>query len=768
MRNRALGVPRSCGAACGVERCHIGLCACAHGGHIAARPLVMDDSMMLDFPFSAMPSPQPFRTAGIGAAIAALLALAGCASEAPPTCEGEAEAVTSDGRVVVQTRAPVDVTAQGALSGKPIEGPRPMKGVLLLDFSGSMYGGYSRDAIANCERCRASAKRRNRQPYYFGEPEFQTLIADLVRGGAPAGTDLELAVLLFNQALYDVVPGRPKKDGGVVRKIARLDKVDLKSGRAPQSKLPKVLAHPIRVSEHAGDVESVLRAIPKDPIKFDRKAAQQTHLAAAVASARELIGDDGIIWLVTDNINDEPAAGTSEADALRNLAFYDLLKSDPRLQAVFAYPLFDAEQCTFMCGTSLFTYGIHVSSRNRTSAREVNRMSGNHLKTGPAAADGVLWNPKLQAVAKAHKGRASTSPQNQERVEAIAGVPLRLKPVDLDVVSISFEKNERGRVQPLKCRKTAEFGDKIPCVATLVVRNNLRHQTVRSGTIVIENDVLLPRADSDPKRSASSAPERLKWAGAVCKNDIKMREISPQEANAMAPKKAKNLGFLEIPLRSLPPGSERKIQLLVMVPSVKIAPTSIAEVFDTAFVDTVLLDGTIHARVIDVTTALAVPPSMRKGVYGAAGLPIIFRTQSQSEIRVDFPAQVPLHNDGKLRALLLFVCLGLLGLLLFLIVLRFQRARVTVFVDGVEHAKLSLPRISRRAIERGATEIGSARRGMAGKVRFVPKKGIQAKRSGNAWVLSGGGLSDCRVELRNGWSRGTGGSSRRSSGSSQF
>lgn len=704
-------------------------------------------------------------SASRGAALLCLLlAAAGCAGEPPPPCAGEDKAVTSDGRVRIQTRAPFDVTAAGALAGEPIEGARPMKGVLLVDYSGSMYGGYARDPLPDCERCKATATRRKKQPYYFGQPEFQTLLADVVRAAAPEGNDLELAVLLFNKALFDVVPGRSKKDGGEVRKIARLDKVDLKSGRDPKGELPKVLAHPIKISGHQGDVESVLAAIPKNPIKFDRKAAQETHLAAALASARELIGNDGVIWLVTDNISDEPGIGVSEADALRNLAFYNLLKDDPRLQAVFAYPLFDAEQCTFMCGTSLFAYGIHVSNKTRASAKEINRLSGNHLKTGPATADGVLWNKALQEVARRHKGRPSSSPiADKAKAEAIAGVPLRLKPMDLDVVSVSFERNARGRVEPLRCKKTAEFGDKIPCVATLVVRNNLRHQNVRSGTIVIENDVLLPRNGNAESREEK---KRLKWAGAVCKNAIEMREISPKEAKNMEPKRAKDLGLLKIPLRRLGPGSERKIQLLLMVPSVKIAPTTVGEVFDTAFVDTVLLDGTIRTKVIDVRTQLAVPKPMRKGVYGAGGLPVIFRTQSQSEIRVDFPAQVPLHNDGKLRAILLVAAAVILGLLLLLILLRFQRARVTVFVDGAEHAKLSLPRISRRKIERGATELGSARRGLAGKVRFVPKKGVSAKRSGSAWVLSGGGLSDCRVEVRNGWSRG--GSAQRTSGGSSF
>lgn len=690
--------------------------------------------------------------------------LLGCASEPPPPCDNEEAAVTSDGRVRIQTRSPVDVTAAGALAGDPTEGPRPMKGVLLVDFSGSMYGGYARDPLPNCERCKATAKRRNKQPYYFGQPEFQALLGDLVRAAAPEGNDLELAVLLFNKALFDVVPGRSKKEGGAVRKIAHLDKVDLQSGREPKGELPKVLAHPIKISGHQGDVESVLAAIPKDPIKFDRRAAQETHLAAALASARELIGDDGVIWLVTDNISDEPGIGVSEADALRNLAFYNLLKDDPRLQAVFAYPLFDAEQCTFMCGTSLFAYGIHVSNKTRASAQEINRLSGNHLQTGPASVDGVLWNAKLQIVAKRHKGRPSTSPTvDKAKAEAIAGVPLRLKPMDLDVISVSFERNERGRVQPLRCKKTAEFGDKIPCVATLVVRNNLRHQMVRSGTLRIENDVLLPR---NGNAESKAEKKRLTWAGAVCKNAIEMREISPQEAKNMEPRRAKNLGFLEIPLRQLPPGSERKIQLLLMVPSVAIAPTTVGEVFDTALVDTVLLDGTIRTKVVDVRTQLAIPKPMRRGVYGAGGLPVIFRTQSQAEIRVDFPAQVPLHNDGKLRAILLVAAAVALGLLLLLILLRFQRARVTVYVDGAEHAKLSLPRISRRTIERGATELGSCRRGLAGKVRFVPKKGISAKRSGSAWVLSGGGLSDCRVEVRNGWNRGGGSSSRASGGSS--
>jgi hypothetical protein len=446
-------------------------------------------------------------------------------------------------------------------------------------------------------------------------------------------------------------------------------------------------------------------------------------------TAADLLGEDGLLWIITDNISDRSGAGVSSADAARNLAFYTALNNDARLQTVMAYPLHDDKKCTFMCGTSLFVYGIHVSTRTRNGAAEVNRLAGGHLKDGDASADGVLWNQQLKASASKHAGSG--------RRPEIVGVPLRLKPMDLDVVSVKFEEDEKGRARPIRCRRTAEFGSKVPCVATVVVKNNLRHQILESATVVFENGVMIPHKAREKKR--------LKWCGAVCAGAV-------ETYNEKLKKQS------EFPIRELGPGKEQKIRVLMVLPAVTVAPSGVGDTFDTAFTDTVYLSGDITARVKDVKTRLDVDAEQRREVYGADALPSIFKARSQTEVRVQFGASVPVQNDGRLAALILIGGLLLLLLLLAFLIMRFQRVAVTAFVDGVEVDRMSLPRISSRKLEVNGQRYGKVKRGWSRRVSFVGARGVKTKKQGSAWIVEPTGGMEKRVELKMGWrSRGGGG-----------
>lgn len=650
------------------------------------------------------------RFAGVAMAFALLLASAvgagaGCAKTPPARCADEPQGpqqVQSDARVrVTTTTLPADPTAGGRLQGPAAQGQRPLRGVLLLDYSGSMFAGYDRPAVAGCAACKAGGGKRNGQPWYYADANFRGFLAALIDATTPASASVNLRALLFNKEVYTF-------DGGVL------------------AKAPSTFTYPWSLSSMSSSaVAAALSSIPEDPFRGSGANANETHIQPAVARAVDALladGDEGIIWLVTDNIADQSGGGVSAEDARRNLAFYEYLKNEPRLQVVYAYPIHDTQKCTWLCGSSLFAYALHVSKKVRADAVEVDRLSGGHLGDGAAKDDGLLWNSALRSLTASHAGSSKAD---------LAGVPLRLKPMDLNAVSVSFEKTKEGKLQPLRCRKSAEFGDAIPCVATLVVKNQLRHERIDSAVLRLEGATLLPHKREDPRR--------LAWAGAICKGSVKVAA-----ATAAVDDEGRFV------LGPLDPGKEQKLQVRLMLPAVAVAPTTLAQMADVAVTDALLVEGAMTARVTEVHASLVVPPGERENVYGAASLPTIFTSRTEAEVNASFPVVAVVNNDGKLQALLLG--LSLLGLLLIAALLAFklQPAWCTALVDGVEAERYRMTRFSSQALDIRGVRYGRVKRG-AGLPVFVPVKGAQSRRAGSAWFVAPSSGSEVKVELKQGW-----------------
>ena len=660
---------------------------------------------------SSHPSSHPLSSS-YPSSLAALLVLglvavlaSSCSKSPPPRCPDEAsgpQQVDSDGSLrVTTTTLPTDPTAGGQLAGPPASGVRPLRAVLLLDYSGSMYGGYDRPEVPGCAQCVARGTRRNGQSYFYQDPSFQRFLTSLVDAATPPGVTISMQALLFNKAVWTF-------DGGKA---------------APAS---TTAAFPWAVSSlGAGDLSARLAEIPADPFKATGMNADETHMKQALQKAVEMVlsaGDEGLIWLVTDNIADQSGGGVSSDDARRNLEFYEYLRSEPRLQLVYAYPVHDTEACTWLCRSSLFVYALQVSRRGRADGVEVDRLSGGHLGDGAPTADGVLWNTALKDLAAAHAGAAPVH---------LAGVPLRLKPMDLNAVSVSFERTPQGKLQPLKCNRSAEFGDAIPCVATLVVKNTLRHERIDSARLVLEGGTLLPRTRESPKR--------LAWAGAVCQGSIKTTKATAAVND--------DGSFMVGPLD---PGAEQKLQVRLLVPPVAVAPTTMSALADVALTDSILVQGPMTARITDVRASLLVSAADRERVYGAQSLPRIFTDRSEAEVVARFPVVAVVNNDGKLAALLLGALIVGLLLVAALVAFKLQPAYCTVLVDGVEADRLRLTRWSSRDVDVRAVRYGRVKRGV-GAPTFVPVKGAQARRTGSAWTVAPSGGSEARVELRQGW-----------------
>ncbi len=638
---------------------------------------------------------------------AAVLGAGACAKAPPPRCpeEGAADAdVVRDARVrVTTTTLPTDPTSGGRLSGPAFTGPRAYSAVLLLDYSGSMFGGYDRPAQTSCPRCQAQGTRRNAQPYFYADPQFRDFVAGLLDAVTPPGSSVGIRPILFNRSLWRFTEG----------KATALTP-------ATMSTVPTWTA-----STMTGPALSqALAQIPSDPFRATGDAANETHIKPALQSAVQLAlstGDEGLIFLVTDNIADQSGGGVTADDARRNLEFYEYLKQEPRLQLVYAYPIHDAEKCTWLCGSSLFVYALQVSKRQRADTVEVDRLSGGHLGGGAANADGILWNGDVQRLAAAHAGR---SPAN------IAGVPLRLKPMDLNAVNVSFERTPEGKLRPLRCARSAEFGDTVPCVASLVVTNTLRHERIDSARLLLEGGTLLPHT----KDSAA----RVRWASAVCKGTIKATKATASVDDDGA--------FV---LGPIDPGKQQQLQVKLLLPAVTVAATTIGDIVDVAFADAIVVEGPMTAKVMDVRTSLLVPVSERDAVYGAKALPRIFTDRSEAEVAASFPVVAVVNNDGKVAAWLLLGGLLLLLLVVGTLMFILQPAYCTLLVDGSEHDRYRLIRFSSRKVELRSVLYGRVKRGV-GAPTFVPVRGAQARRTGAAWAVTPPAGSEARLELRQG------------------
>jgi hypothetical protein len=182
--------------------------------------------------------------------------------------------------------------------------------------------------------------------------------------------------------------------------------------------------------------------------------------------------------------------------------------------------------------------------------------------------------------------------------------------------------------------------------------------------------------------------------------------------------------------------------------------SSRSTLFDVAFTNQIVLHGRLRADIQDFRTSLTIQPSRIASVYGSAQLPAIFRKREVGSASTTYLIQALLANDGQVLALIVLLCGGGFAFLVALVAIRFQRKQLTVVVDGVETARLSLPRWSRREVEVGGSVWAHIHRGWGVDYKIVPKRGVRLRRDGPAWILRIGDDigQEHRLEIRRGWS----------------
>lgn len=664
----------------------------------------------------------PARQRRVVLALGLGAALAGCGRSIVRTCPGApAPGDASGGRVAAPAvAAAADPTAGGRLQRRTQArsgGARRM--VLLIDYSGSMYPGYGKVRQSSCRACAADMSGfhtlRNGQSYYVATPDFQELLAGWLDAALPAAQPASIEVLLFNRRLR-----RLGNDG--------LEEVVAGNGAS----LP--FDHTFTKGSK-DQIETLLRRIPPSPYYSGRDPKQRddapdvTDTPAALRTTVAMAHEEEIVWLITDNIVDTGHTPIDVQDASLTRAFYRQLVDEPRVQMVAAYPLFLSDPCKWMCGTSLFLYGLYVSPFERPSGAELRRIGGTTPEGSGPAADGWLWDPALRDLAAGFGTAAERGRRD------MAGVPLRLKPIDTDVLAITME-GPSGE-PAVACDPNAKIGQPVRCAARLRIRNTLRHQRVAAAALTLDNDTLVPR------RESGGPP--LPWAAPVCPGSLTVLAWA-------APGGPVHRDGSPIRIGPLAPLQQADLEVEFELPPTAVDTASRSTLLQVAFTNRILLEGTIHAAIRNVSTDLVVDPTGFENVYGARDLPEIFRHREESSAAASFELTAAVANNGQLLALLAILFGGSLAGLVALVGLRFQRRQFTVAVDGVDTARVSLPRWSGEDLQVAGAVRARLWRGWGAGYRVIARGGARLRRDGAVWVVTPRDEGDeHRLQIRRGW-----------------
>lgn len=575
-------------------------------------------------------------------------------SPAPDACSDAASLTRADAQACLQKLPSIlaspgetmDRTAGGSLSGEGTSARgRPMAHIVALDFSGSMYGGFAKgtkyDPATN--------------PYLWTTTGW----SDMMRGGplAALGAEDPAWVLYFNTD--SVLLGA---DGA--------KRIEMSAGVTPRDVPAPLIGAPAALQELTGPQGGHL---PADPwagqfagVKANPKAYQHTDIPKAVATAAAVFESrperEGILWLVTDNII-ELGEGP---EAANNAAFYRELKSNPRWQVVYAYPVTHGD---WLKGTTLMVYGMYYSS---------------HLAIEEAAyGDLTRGEPsRLASETMIATFRGLSNPQSPD-----PGQPFKLKPDYLDVLKVAFDGE-------ITC-PNANAGQARTCTASLRIENLLKHRRI------------------DHARFTLSCGKLAAWpVGAKSMDPLLMvRPLCPGSVQAVyeLPAPIEHNAFASIPIE-LP------------VPPVEMETHTLLDRWESAQHERFVLVGSVDAAIDGVESSMVISSAEMSDVYGVESLPSLFRNPNTDRLRASVCMMLGVNNPSYMASIVFLTLLGLGGGGAGLIAWLIKPMFVNCYVDGVDRGKLRLSRLMWTPVTMDGRTIASAGLSLSGsvKVKSVP------------------------------------------------
>lgn len=613
--------------------------------------------------------------------LALSLLLLGC--EPPPlveaTCPGDDPTAgvsgCSAGGDHVLEGAPVigDPSAGGQLSGPPTSpAGRPVPRVIALDFSGSMHGKYVEGGGAAADAA---------CPYVWASPDFGRLLAAGPLATLEEGDDAWVALFNRDVALQGAggahtwYRGDGQFEGAFpppargAREVERLTRAAALGGVLPPS--PYKLAWP-DAAAHAGSPN-------------DTDISQALDAAAAVFDGTA--GQDGVLWLVTDNI---VSTGTGPEPA-KNAAFYRKIQQDPRWQVMLAWPVVRGAG---LCGRAMMMYGMYYSRHELIGPAEYAA-----LTRGPTAelsADGVVSGLAAFAAEGVKDG----------------GHPLKLKPDYLDTLQVQF-------TEQLRCPH-ATPGAPRQCTGELQLTNLLKHRAVEGATVQLSGGRL------EAWERGRAGAQRVPGVAPICAGQVGAEAV----------------------VGHIGPGETVKVPVSLAVPGVEVQSGGLALAWHNAQHEQFSMLGAVRATIRGLRTELALPHEQLRAVYGVGDLPEIFRNPRTDDLRADVCLRADVENPSYLASLLLLGGLGAAAALALGVGWLVRPAFRTVRLGGRVLGRVRLSRLGRSDVVADGRVVARVKLTAAGGVSVVGVPPYRAARAGDAWELrSGEHDTPLRLEL---------------------
>ncbi len=438
------------------------------------------------------------------------------------------------------------------LSGEPIvyQG-QEIPIVVISDFSGGFYGGYPK------------IKKRGggKIPWHWNTPEY----SDILENGvfSFSGTAKYYPMLASLGVLFPQPNGQDKL-------------IDLSSYN--KNKNSPVVPKNIKAYTKK---ETVVKTITNKRFEgskrssFNQKVGLDSDFAHALKVAAKMIEStpekSGVVWLLTDNIN-EMASSENSTDEQFTKQFYQYLSSNPKWQIIQTYTI---NKGAFLNGTSFVAYGMLYSSRELLTQEAYDS-----------------WT------------QTSGSPLEQKRLENFfqkysltTGSPIRMKPTYLDLATVSFDGT------PF-CQFT-EQGQKRKCTIKAKITNELEHRVITSANITLVNKSMLPYRCEDSKNSNISKCSKLKlfYQGEPIQKDT--MDISLSLDKTIGPKETKNYSWE------------------IIVDPINVEHASLQDLWMSAKTSEFLHKGMIEVKITDIETKIS--EQSAKSIFGGENIPTFFK-----------------------------------------------------------------------------------------------------------------------------------------------
>ncbi len=608
-----------------------------------------------------------------------------CGQE-PSLSRDDIESCFQDQTTVLEAdRGGGDPTAGGYLRGEalPIAGRR-LRQAVALDYSGSMYGGYERTEPGTppCGWRMDGGSRKPNGPFYWQRRE----LAELLSGGplAELTGDEKVHPMTFNARIAVHGEGGPSVFDPAAKRFS-----------TPIPEPVRGRAAVLRQLTATGGGQ-----LPPDPRTAGAFSdASATHLNEVLDAGAALFESfqerDGILWIVTDNIIERAPRDGSETyrDVRNNRRFYETLKQDPRWQVVYAWPIHRAD---WLCGSTLMVYGFYYSSRER-----INEPTYEALTQGPEAQLGS--RRQLEALRR-YGDAGSPSP----------GEPFKLKPVDMDIVRLSFKGQVFCRPVPV--------GVQAECRALLQIENLLNHRTVEQAHFVLRN------GRCDPLALSGRQLRRVRTAAPLCSD--KVEQTLDLES-------------------SLAPGESDTIEITFRAPAVHTVRRTLADYWENANYERFQMIGGMSVGIRDLRTEMVIEERELGSVYGVEALPELFRNPRTENLATSICLVLSVKNPTHFASVVLISVVALAALAALAGAWLIRPSYRRIVVDGEDAGRIRLSRISSVPLELDGRRVGKARLGLNGTPSVRGLAGHVIRKRGAIWEYTGDGFDPARrIALR--------------------